>query len=186
MKTRTTTIAALLAALLLAVAAAAQPGPAPRGDAPDGFRCGRMCEKLDLTDAQKDAVAKIREQAAAAQKTQRKEMARLRNELQGIMLQDDPDAKAAEKVIREMGDLRTEQRVRAMQTRLAIRAQLTPEQRDKLPLMGDGFGGFGGGGRHGGHGGRGFDDGCRGRGGCPAGAPTPGCSGDGPHGSRGR
>lgn len=178
MKTRLPIIAALI--LVTAAAAWAQPGRAPRGP---GNQAGhdRMLARLDLTETQAAAIAKIRDEARERGRETRKEILRLRHELQGIMMQDTPDAAAAERLVEKMGALRTEQQVRRLQTRLAIRAQLTPEQRDRMPLPGDGPRG-----RQGRHG---PDDGCGMRGGddCRRGgdrAPRA-CDGDGPHGPRG-
>ncbi|MBK6901151.1 MAG: Spy/CpxP family protein refolding chaperone [bacterium] len=135
MKTRLPIITALI--LVMAAAAWAQPGRAPRGP---GDQAGpdRMLARLDLTETQTAAIAKIRDEARERGRETRKEILRLRHELQGIMMQDTPDAAAAERLVEKMGALRTEQQVRRLQTRLAIRAQLTPEQRDRMPLPGDG------------------------------------------------
>ncbi|MBA4377880.1 MAG: hypothetical protein C0395_04390 [Gemmatimonas sp.] len=188
MRTRIPIIAVLI--LIVAAAAWAGPGNAPcargDGDGPD-----RMFARLDLSETQTAAIAKIREESRERGRETRKEILRLRHELQGIMMQDQPDAAAAARLIERMGELRTEQQVRRMQTRLAVREQLTPEQRDRMPLPGDGPRGRGG------RGGRpGSDDGCGKRGGCDqqggrgmhrgGQACAPGaCDGDGPHGSRG-
>jgi Spy/CpxP family protein refolding chaperone len=181
MKTRTPILAALI--LVVAAAAWAQPGPGPRGRGDDEFPA-RLLERLDLTEAQTAAIAKTRDEARERGRETRKEMMRLRHELQGIMMQDQPDAAAAEKLIARMGELRTEQQVRRMQTRLAVRNQLTPEQRDRLPSPGEGPRG------------RGFraersgpDDGCGMRADVcrhPSGGRGPGaCDSHGPHGPRG-
>ena len=181
MKTRTPILAALI--LVVAAAAWAQPGPGPRGRGGDEFP-SRLLERLDLTEAQSTAIAKIRDEARERGRETRKQMMRLRHELQGIMMQDQPDAAAAEKLIEKMSEMRTEQQVRRMQTRLAVRDQLTPEQRDRMPLPGEGPRGRGPRADR-----SGPDDGCGMRAdGCrhPSGGRGPGtCDGDGPHGPRG-
>ncbi|MBK7701423.1 MAG: Spy/CpxP family protein refolding chaperone [bacterium] len=181
MKTRLPIIAALI--LVMAAAAWAQPGRAPRGSC-DQAGPDRMLARLDLTETQTAAIAKIRDEARERGRETRKEILRLRHELQGIMMQDTPDAAAAERLVEKMGELRTEQQVRRMQTRLAVRDQLTPEQRDRMPLPGEGPRGRGPRADR-----SGPDDGCGMRAdGCrhPSGGRGPGtCDGDGPHGPRG-
>jgi len=175
MKTRIPIIAAAI--LVAAAAASAQPGRAPR-DRGDQAGPDRMLARLDLSESQAAAIAKIRDEARERGRDTRKEILRLRHELQGIMMQDTPDAAAAQRLVEKMGALRTEQQVRRLQTRLAIRELLTPEQRDRLPLPGDGPRGRGGRGPRGGH---------HGPDGCPRGdgrAPRA-CDADGPHGPRG-
>jgi Spy/CpxP family protein refolding chaperone len=188
MRTRIPFIAALI--LIVAAAAWAGPGNAPcvrgDGDGPD-----RMLARLDLTETQTAAIAKIREESRERGRETRKEILRLRHELQGIMMQDQPDAAAAARLIERMGELRSAQQVRRMQTRLAVREQLTTEQRDRMPLPGDGPRGRGGrGGRPGPDGGCGMQSGCGMQDGCGqhrgGRIPAPGaCDGDGPHGPRG-
>jgi len=142
-------------ALLLATASLAFAQPGARGAAD---RCladgpgplpGRLCDRLDLTGAQQEAIDGIREKGREAGLETRKQIIRLQNELEGLMLQDEPDSDGAEKLVRRIGELRTEQQVRRLQTRLEVRAQLTDEQRDRLIAM-RGAGGRGRGGR--GHG----------------------------------
>lgn len=184
MKFRNLIVAAVI--LIMAAAAGAKPGPSPRGCGDDAFPA-RMCERLDLTADQTAAIAKIRDESRERGRETRKEILRLRHELQGIMMQDKPDAAAAERLIARMGELRTEQQTRRMKTRLAIRDQLTQEQRDQLPLPGDGPRDRGG---RGGHPGRGRHAGDCGMGGAGCrhqdDARGPGsCDGDGPRGPRG-
>ncbi len=178
MKTRIPFIAAMI--LIMAATAWAGPGRSPCGRG-DEAGPGRMLARLDLTAAQTAAIAKIHDEARASGRETRKEILRLRHELQGIMMQDEPDAAAAERLVERMGELRTEQQVRRLQTRLAVRGQLTPEQRDRMPLPGDGPRGRGGRGHHDGR--PGPDGGCGMRGNGCGGSGE--CGGDGPHGPRG-
>jgi Spy/CpxP family protein refolding chaperone len=176
-----TRIAITLAALtLVASAALAQPGTAPRhqrGMGPgawaeaDGgpgpqMRLERLAAFLDLTDAQVAAIEAIHEQARADGVELRKELARLRNQKQGEMLKDEPSRDALVEITREMGDVRTRLQVNRLETRLAVRAELTDEQRDQLLASGR-HGGPGGG--RGGHGLRGGHGGCGGPGDCDRG-----------------
>ncbi|HPF70922.1 MAG TPA: Spy/CpxP family protein refolding chaperone [Candidatus Krumholzibacteria bacterium] len=125
--------------------------------------------RLNLSDEQVKAITDLQEASRTKNTALRKDMMRLRNELEGEMLKDAPDAKAVKGLVGKIGDLRTQMQQNRMETRLAVRAQLTPEQRDKMLLMGEGRG-------HG-RGERAGRDGFRGaRGG------RGGCDGDGPHG----
>jgi Spy/CpxP family protein refolding chaperone len=112
-----------------------------------GPRWERLAENLGLTEEQQTAIQELRATNRAKNLELRKEMARLRNELEGELLKDEVDEAAALKLARRIGDLRTEMRTNGLATRLAVRAQLTPEQRDKMLTAGAGFGR--GGGRHG-------------------------------------
>jgi len=148
MKTRTVSLMALALLLAAASLAAAQPGAgrfAGRGllDG-SGPMDGRFCWRLDLSEAQQSVIDEIRETSREAGLATRKQIVLLQNELEGLMLSDDPDAGDVETLVRRIGELRTDQRVRRMQTRLEIRAQLTDEQRDELISLRGGRGrGFG-------------------------------------------
>jgi len=153
MKTRTLSLLTLALLMGAASIAAAQPGAgrfAGRGfQDGSGPMDGWFCERLDLSEAQQSAIDGIRETSREAGLATRTQIVRLQNELEGLMLSDDPDAGDVEKLVRRIGELRTDQRVRRMQTRLEIRAQLTDEQRDELIALrggrGRGFGGRGNG-----------------------------------------
>lgn len=174
MKTRKALIitSLLVAVMLIATAASAQQGYGKRGQAgrqanQDCFRGpggGRMLQFLDLSEDQQAAVDKLREGRQDIRVVHRKEMMRLRNELEGLMLQDEPDAAKARKLITRMGEMRTEMKVQAMEHRLEIRKLLTDEQRDQLIAHEGKSGGRGEGRRHGGGRGCGFDCDGRGRG----------------------
>jgi len=148
MKTRTVSLMALALLLAAASLAAAQPGAgrfAGRGllDG-SGPMDGRFCWRLDLSEAQQSVIDEIRETSREAGLATRKQIVLLQNELEGLMLSDDPDAGDVETLVLRIGELRTDQRVRRMQTRLEIRAQLTDEQRDELISLRGGRGrGFG-------------------------------------------
>lgn len=171
---------ALAAILGMATVAAAQPAAAPEApaappclrmgpgaDEPDPGDCGPLA-KLDLTEEQEQAIAKLREEGHKQRLADRKDLRRLRHDLQGVMLADEPDARAAEKLIGQIADLRAKMQVSRLRQHLAVRQLLTPEQRDRLPLGGpgwfdgrddcdghDGFGGRGGPGWRGHRGGHG-------------------------------
>ena len=151
-RTRTLIVIALVA--VLAATALAQPGRAPRAraggpghcDMGPGWRLERMAEVLDLTEAQQTAIAELQEKARDQAVELRKDLARLRNQKHGEMLKDTPSEKTLVELTEKMGEIRTKLQVQRMQTRLAVREQLTAEQRDQMLLMGP---------RHGGRGGRG-------------------------------
>lgn len=171
---------ALAAILGMATVAAAQPAAAPEApaalpclqmgpgaDEPDPGDCGPLA-RLDLTEEQEQAIAKLREEGHKQRLADRKDLRRLRHDLQGVMLADEPDARAAEKLIGQIADLRAKMQVSRLRQHLAVRQLLTPEQRDRLPLGGpgwfdgrddcdghDGFGGRGGPGWRGHRGGHG-------------------------------
>jgi Spy/CpxP family protein refolding chaperone len=112
-------------------------GPRGRGMADGGreFRFEQMAERLDLTDEQREAIESIREKGRTANLELRKELMRLRNELQGEMLKDKPSEKAILSLNEKMGDIRTQLKANRLKTRLAVREQLTPEQRDRMLMM---------------------------------------------------
>lgn len=186
---------ALAALLGLATVAAAQPAAAPEApaappclqmdpdaDDPDPGDCGPLA-RLDLTEEQQQAIAKLRDEGRKERLASRKELRRLRHDLRGVMLADKPDVRAAEKLIGQIADLRAKMQVSWLRQHLAVRQLLTPEQRDQLPLGGPGwfdgrddFGGRGGRGGCGGCGGPGWRGHRAGRG--PGWGPCQGCGRD--------
>lgn len=177
----------LAALALVASAALAQPGSGPRhhrGTGPGGWtgadadggpgpqmHLERLAAFLDLTEAQVAAIEAIHEEARADGVELRKELARLRNQKQGETLKDEPSRDTLVEITREMGDVRTRLQVNRLETRLAVRAELTAEQRDQLLASGR-HGGPGAG--RGGHGLRGGHGGCGGPGDCDRGPGTRG------------
>ena len=116
-----------------------------------GMPMQAMLTRLDLNEEQQAAIEKIHEEAQAKQQETRKDLMRLRNELEGELLKDEPNEKTALELTGRIGELRTTQQQNRLATRLAVRELLTPEQRDKMLLMHDRHGR---GGRHQGHMGR--------------------------------
>lgn len=117
------------------------------GDFGPGFRLERLAARLDLSDEQQEAIEALHEANRGKAVSLRKEMMRLRNQMQGEMLKDDPSEKTILSLNEKMGEIRTELKANRLKTRLAVREQLTPEQRDQMLMMGE----------RGGRGGRGFD-----------------------------
>jgi Spy/CpxP family protein refolding chaperone len=137
-----------------------------------GPRIERLAERLGLTDEQKTAIEALHEETRAKNAALAKETRLLRHELEGELLKDEPSEKKVLELNAKLGDLNTERQATRLATRLAVRNQLTPEQRDKMLAMGPhhgrgprGEGPGGGSGRGMGRGGRGGCDGsCGGRG----------------------
>ena len=117
------------------------------------FRLERMAARLGLTDEQAEAIEKIREDGRKGNLELRKQTMRLRNELRGEMLKDDPSQKTVLDLNAKLGDLRTEKQANRLKNRLAVREQLTPDQRDQMLMM-DKSGKGNRDGRHGFHEGR--------------------------------
>lgn len=136
-------LAVLCLVLGLAAAAAAQsargpgggpgagPGPVP------GERMGRLLERLELTPEQREQLGKLREAGRAEGMALRKELLRLRHELEGEMLKDAPDGKAVEQFAVRIGEAQGKLQAHHLRHRLAMRALLTPEQRDRLLTLGE-------------------------------------------------
>jgi Spy/CpxP family protein refolding chaperone len=134
-----TVLITMVSILLISSALFAVPGKGPHGGP---MNCGpggdqeqcmaMMQEKLGLSE---DQIAKITELKSGMKmdcgKT-KKEIAILKNKLDGVMLQDDPDVNKAEKLITEIGKLKTERKVTKMKMKMKIRSILTEEQQMKM------------------------------------------------------
>lgn len=137
-------------------------------------RIEMLAKRLNLTDDQKVAIEKIHEQNREDMVGLRKDLKKLRHELKGEMLQDNPSEKAVLDLNSKIGQLKTETQALRLKGRLAVREQLTDAQRDKMILMdGPGRGqGRGHGGPRGMRGRGGPDGACGPMGRCAGG---PGC-----------
>lgn len=128
------------------------PGMAARADFADDTADfepafgARLARRLELTDAQQDAIAKIFEAGRARDLPLRKQVRLLRHDLQGEMMKDDPSEKAVLALSKQVGDLRSQLQAGRLLDRLAMRKLLDEDQRDKLMMMGGMRGGFGPGG----------------------------------------
>jgi len=145
MNTRQTLIITALAVALLATTAFAQPSRGPRGE---GFAAPELpgfgprhdhLDLLDLSEEQETSIEAIRDQARDQGVELRKQQARLRNEIEGEMLADEPSQKTLIDLTEQLGALRTQLQVIRLKARLAVRAELTAEQRDRLMLGGKHF-----------------------------------------------
>lgn len=139
------TLVALTMAMA-AVPALAQRGPAfgagrgqalAAGDGDFGPFGDRLARRLDLSDAQREAIAKIHENGRARDLPLRKQLRQLRHELKGEMMKDAPSESAVQSLVERIGDVRTNLQKARLADRLAVRSQLTEEQRDRLLAMGD-------------------------------------------------
>ena len=101
-----------------------------------GDRWQRVADRLDLSDEQKTTIAEIRKQAEAKNLPLRKQVMQLQNDLRGEMLKDAPTVDTITKLVGKIGDLRTQMQTNRIKAQLDVRKQLTPEQRDKMLLMG--------------------------------------------------
>ncbi|PID78540.1 hypothetical protein CSB20_14645 [bacterium DOLZORAL124_64_63] len=106
-----------------------------RFDGPEN-RIEMLARRLDLTHDQKAAIEKIHAKNRQDAVGLRKDLSKLVHELRGEMMQDNPSQKKALDLNRKIGQIKTELEALRLQGRLAIRRQLTDEQRDKMILMG--------------------------------------------------
>lgn len=120
---------------LTAVVAHAQPGPPfpgmPGGPPPEG-RMERHLKELDLDPQQSETVKAIIE---AARQRRTETEGRLReafDEMHELLEQDSPDEDAVLGQADKIGEIQLGAHKSMLQTLLAIRAELTPEQRAEL------------------------------------------------------
>jgi Spy/CpxP family protein refolding chaperone len=136
MEMKTLVRGALIGACILTVSGAGTAAPAQRGEGrlPDlrKSRQERMAEFLDLSERQIDQIKELREEDRSQRVSLRKEMLRIRNEIQGEMLEDSPDINRLKKLAARKGEVRTQMEVARLEHRLAMRDILTEEQRDKM------------------------------------------------------
>ncbi len=102
------------------------------GEFGPGHRMEFLADSLELTDEQVTAIENIQSEGQAKNLVLRKEMMRLSNELEGEMLKDEPSEKVVLDLTGKIGTLRTEIQTNRLSSRLEVRGQLTPEQRDKM------------------------------------------------------
>jgi Spy/CpxP family protein refolding chaperone len=132
------TLAALMLGLIAQAATTAADEREGRGRGPHGRfegareRIEALADELELTTEQRAQIEKVRTEAAPQRIELRKELMRLRHQLRGEMLNEEPDPTAATQLLTRIGDARTKLEILALEERLAIRAVLTPEQRDRL------------------------------------------------------
>lgn len=133
------TILSLAAALSIA-ALPAFAGPGARGDGHHGkwkghhpgMRLEKQLESLDLTAEQKQKVDQILATARERNKQDRETLQAEYQKLHQLLEADTPDEKAILDQIDKVGELKTAGQKAMMRTMLSVRAELTPEQREKL------------------------------------------------------
>lgn len=151
MNNQRTFLMSLTLVALLSGMALAQPGPrgrqhhdnCGRGAGPE-MRLERLAERVELTEQQQQAIDTIRDDARKAGRELRKQLAVLRNQREGEMLTDEPSEKVLVSLTEQIGSIETQLQVNRMKTRLAVRSQLTEEQRDQMAMMNHRRGGRGG------------------------------------------
>src|SRR5512140_3535630 len=136
---------AILAALALALttAAIAQPGPGAMGSDRPMQRHQRMMDRLNLTEKQRDQIAKLRidRQKAATEIQAKIRIARL--DMRELFLADKLDRGAIEKKADAISDLQSKAKSQLLDHLFAVYDILTPEQqkiwKEQMGSMGMGM-----------------------------------------------
>jgi Spy/CpxP family protein refolding chaperone len=121
----------------LALLAAAPPASAfgphgPRHGMRAEQRLEKHLEELGLEPQQLDAVRAILDESKRAREEQREQVRAAFEEMRALLDQDLPDEDAVMRQAERLGELHTEGHKAMLHTLLAVRAQLTPEQRSQL------------------------------------------------------
>lgn len=137
-------------------------GPGMRGMGRGGAARAELRKQLNLTEAQQDKLADIRDRSARAAIPIQGDLRIAALDLRKLVRADKPDARAIDAQIDKIAGLRAKLQKSRMAGMLEARSVLTPEQqkllRDARPGMGMGRGMRGGmGGMHEPHGGPGTD-----------------------------
>lgn len=98
-------------------------------------RLERLAERLDLSEEQTAKIQSIHENARDGVVGLRKEMMRLHNDLEGEMLEDEPNLTKVRQIAKQIGEIRTKMQISRLESQIAVRGVLTPEQRDKFLMM---------------------------------------------------
>ncbi len=107
---------------LTATAALAQ--PAPRGAGPGGV--------LNLTDAQRDEIRKLREETRAVQRADAQKLQEATRRLREALLADDPDQRTVAALRDEVAQLSHQLQARRLDQQERVSRIFTPEQRRLL------------------------------------------------------
>ena len=91
-----------------------------------------MLRGLDLSEDQQKRIKDIHESKRAEHVRLQKEIARLQNQLEGELLKDSPAVETLRSLAGQIGNIRTQEMVLGLETRLAVRGVLTAEQRDRM------------------------------------------------------
>jgi Spy/CpxP family protein refolding chaperone len=111
-------------------------GPGMHGDrhggGESGMRLRKQLDELNLSADQKKKVDAIFE---TAKKERDGDLRAEYGKLHELLEQEKPDSKAVDAQVEKIGEMKTEQHKAMLKTLLAVRAELTPEQREKLKEM---------------------------------------------------
>lgn len=116
----------------------------PGSDAGFGFG-PKAAAALGLTDAQKASMKELKETCSQKVSPLRSRLFNLRQEVNDLWAKPTPDGDAIRAKQKEMSKVRDELQEIMVQCRIKARATLTPEQQQKLAGMKDGKGRHGGG-----------------------------------------
>ena len=123
-----------LSSLFLAAPLALAGGPHGgfhHGRAPEA-KMERHLEKLGLEPEQMERVRGILASSKEARQANREKIREAYREMRALLDQESPDEAAIMEQAGKMGELKTEEHKAMLRTLLAVRAELTPEQREKL------------------------------------------------------
>lgn len=107
------------------------PGGHGQGMGPGG-QLEKHLEELGLEPEKLEAVRAILAESKAAREQHREQMKSAFEEMHAMLEQDAPDEAAVMRQAEVLGELRTEAHKAMLHTLLAVRAELTPEQRVQL------------------------------------------------------
>jgi len=111
-------------------------GPGGPGAFEPGMRMRRhrqdLLRELDLSSEQRGKIADLREKQARNAIRIRAELENARLDLARLMRADKTDRAAIDRTIEKVGQLRTEMQKSRVNTKLDVRALLTPEQQQQL------------------------------------------------------
>jgi Spy/CpxP family protein refolding chaperone len=128
-------VAATLSALALALPASAvwaEHGHGRPGHHGPGKMLERHLDELGLEPEQREAIQALLDAAKQEREQHREQMRAAFEEMHALLDQDTPDENAVMRQVELIGELRTEGHKRMLHTLLAVRAELTPEQRAQL------------------------------------------------------
>ena len=108
-----------------------------RGDFDGERRLNRMTKKLDLSDEQRQQVKAIFDASQAERQALHENMQQNRETLRNLMASDNPVEADIRAIAETQGQLKADMIMMKTQTKLAIHAVLTDEQKAKMQSMRD-------------------------------------------------
>jgi Spy/CpxP family protein refolding chaperone len=121
-----------LAGLLIATSALALPAYAQMQRGPHGHEGGRMMRQLDLTEAQRDQIFRIRHESAPAMRERMKSARAAQQALRQAAADPNADSGRIRQLADAVGKAHADAAVARVETHRKVLAILTPEQRSKL------------------------------------------------------